>query len=82
MKKCVPIAKFGTLGIFRANAVPKITSVIVEKNVCELAFGAKGVGEITSIPTAPAVQGAYYALDGKFRTSLPLKETYYRKKVK
>lgn len=82
LKKCVPTAKFGTLGLFRANAVPIINSVIIEKNVSELAFGAKGVGEITSIPTAPAVQGAYYALDRKFRTSLPLKETYYRKKVK
>lgn len=80
LKQCVPTAKFGTLGLFRANAVPKITSVIVEKNVSELAFGAKGVGEITSIPTAPAVQGAYFALDKKFRTSLPLKETYYKKK--
>lgn len=78
LMKCVPTAKFGTLGLFRANGVPKITSIIVEKNESELAFGAKGVGEITSIPTAPAVQGAYYALDKKFRTSLPLKETYYK----
>lgn len=80
LKQCVPTAKFGTLGLFRANAVPEITSIIIEKNKGDLAFGAKGVGEITSIPTAPAVQGAYYALDKKFRTSLPLKETYYKKK--
>ncbi len=78
LKGCVPTAKFGTLGLFRANAVPKITSIIIEKNRSELAYGAKGVGEITSIPTAPAVQGAYYSLDRKFRTSLPLKETYYK----
>lgn len=75
---CVPTAKFGTLGLFRANEVPKITSIIIEKNRSALAYGAKGVGEITSIPTAPAVQGAYYSLDGKFRTSLPLIETHYK----
>ena len=34
--------------------------------------GAKGIGEICSIPTAPAVQNAYYNRDGNFRTALPL----------
>jgi DNA mismatch repair ATPase MutS len=38
------------------------------------------IGEIAAIPTAPAVQGAYYALDGVFRTKLPLENTWYRKK--
>ena len=51
---------------------PEIESIIVEKNNSELAYGAKGVGEITCIPTAPAVQGAYYKYDGIFRTKLPL----------
>ena len=45
----------------------------------DAAYGAKGIGEIAAIPTAPAVQGAYYALDGVFRTSLPLEKTWYRK---
>lgn len=79
LKNSVPTAKFGTLGLFRAPLVPKITSIIIEKNTCDLAFGAKGVGEITSVPTAPAVQGAYYVLDHRFRTTLPMKDTYYRK---
>ncbi|MEG1254524.1 selenium-dependent xanthine dehydrogenase [Clostridium sp.] len=79
LKNCIPTAKFGTLGLFRATAVPKILPIIIEKNTCELAYGAKGIGEITTIPTAPAVQGAYYMLDHKFRTSLPMKETYYKK---
>ena len=39
----------------------------------------EGIGEIAAIPTAPAVQGAYYALDGVFRTKLPLEKTFYRK---
>ena len=41
--------------------------------------GAKGIGEITTIPAAPAVAGAYYAKDGVLRTKLPLENTYYRK---
>jgi len=37
------------------------------------------VGELASIPTAPAAALAYYRLDGQFRTSLPLENTAYRK---
>lgn len=80
LKNSIPIAKYGTLGLFRANQVPDIESIIIEKNTDEVAYGAKGIGEIVVIPTAPAVQGAYYKLDGKFRTKLPLSETPYRKK--
>lgn len=79
LKDGVPTAKFGTLGLFRANKIPEIKSIIVEKNQDSLAYGAKGVGEIVVIPTAPAVQGAYYKLDGEFRTALPLKATAYKK---
>ena len=75
----MPQVKFGTLGLLRATQVPEIKSIIVEKNTEELAYGAKGVGEIVVIPTAPAVQGAYYKFDGEFRTELPLKRTAYRK---
>ncbi len=79
LNNCIPIAKFGTLGLFRAPAVPKILPIIIEKNTSDLAYGAKGIGEITSIPTAPAIQGAYYMLDHKFRTTLPLEDTFYKK---
>lgn len=75
----VPTAKFGTLGLFRANEIPEIEVKIIEKNTNDLVFGAKGIGEITTIPTAPAVQAAYYKLDGVFRTKLPLEGTSYRK---
>lgn len=77
-----PLAKFGTLGLFRADKTPPVESIIVERNQDPLAYGAVGIGEITSIPTAPAVQGAYYRLDGRFRTSLPLSDTPYSKKKK
>ena len=79
LNKSVPTAKFGTLGLFRANNIPEIEPIIIEKNTNNLAYGAKGIGEITTIPTAPASQGAYYKFDGKFRKKLPLIKTAYRK---
>lgn len=72
-----PTAKYGTLGLFRAPDVPEIQTILVEKNHAELAYGAKGVGEIPLIPTSPAAQAAYYKWDGIFRTSLPLENTPY-----
>lgn len=79
VEKGVIKSKFGTIGLLRSTDIPEIEPIIIEKNKEELAYGAKGVGEIVVIPTAPAVQGAYYKYDGKFRTSLPLKETAYKK---
>jgi aldehyde oxidoreductase len=75
-----PKVKFGTLGLWRARQVPEIRPVIVEKGGSGLACGAKGIGEICSIPTAAAVQNAYYNYDGVFRTALPLENTPYGKK--
>lgn len=80
LEDCVPTAKFGTLGLFRADKTPTVESIIVEKPGIAEAYGAIGIGEITSIPTAPAVQGAYYKWNGQFQTSLPLEGTPYRKK--
>ena len=77
---CKPTAKYGTLGLFRANQIPEITPIIVEKEGLNVACGAIGIGEITSIPTAPAIADAYYCYDGKFRTSLPLEGTPYSRK--
>lgn len=79
LDKGVPTAKYGTLGLLRADQVPKVTSIIVERAGISEAFGAIGIGEITSIPTAPAIAGAYYEDDGVFRTSLPLCGTPYHK---
>lgn len=77
---CVPTAKFGTLGLFKANMVPEIETIVLGKTNGGFAGGAKGVGEIAAIPGAPAVQLAYYNYDGKFRTKLPLEDTPYSKK--
>ncbi len=74
-----PKVKYGTLGLFRADKVPELESIIVEKEGIEAACGAIGIGEITSIPTAPAIAGAYYKLNGDFQTVLPLANTPYKK---
>ena len=79
-ENCRPMAKFGTLGLFRANQIPEIIPIIVEKPGLNVGGGAIGIGEITSIPTAPAIADAYYRYDGKFRTSLPLEGTPYSRK--
>ena len=83
LKDCVPQNKYGTLGLMRANQIPNIEAIYVEKKeLLDVAYGAKGIGEISTIPTAPAVAGAYYAVDHIFRTKLPLKDTPYSRKKK
>lgn len=82
LKDCRPQNKYGTLGLFRANQAPEVESIIVEKEGLKVAEGAIGIGEITSIPTAPAIAGAYYKYDGQYRTSLPLANTPYERKKK
>ena len=80
LKDCVPQVKYGTLGLLRANQIPDIHAIYVEKEEeLPFAYGAKGIGEIAAIPTAPAAQGAYYAMDHVFRESLPMKGTFYNK---
>ncbi len=82
LEACKPTAKFGTLGLFRANQIPEIEAIVVEKAGLDVAYGAIGIGEITSIPTAPAVADAYRQLDGQLRTVLPLANTPYERKKK
>ena len=74
-----PAVKLGTIGLLRAGQEPAIETAFVRRGASQLAFGAKGVGEIAAIPTAPAVQLAYYLRDGVFRDRLPLEGTPYDK---
>jgi CO/xanthine dehydrogenase Mo-binding subunit len=79
----VPKATYNGLKLFKASDTPEIETIIVEKEFeSDIALGAKGVGELATIPTAPATQAAYYAFDGKFRTKLPMEETRYTKQKK
>lgn len=77
---CKPTARYGTLGLFRATEVPPVKAIVVDKPGLNLANGAIGIGEITSIPTAPAIADAYFRFDGKRRFSLPLEGTPYSRK--
>ncbi len=75
-----PKTKLGTLGLMRAKDAPELEIILVQsKNKIPETYGAKGCGELCLIPTAPACSLAYYRLDGKFRTQLPLKDTFYKK---
>lgn len=80
LKDGKPLRKLGTLGLFRSDMVPDIKPIIISKPDKTLAHGAKGIGEICSIPTPPAVALAYYNRDKKLRTKLPLSDTPYEKK--
>ena len=51
---------------------PEITSIVVEHPVPEGPFGAKGVGEIVTIPTAPAITNAIYHAAGVRVDRLPV----------
>jgi selenium-dependent xanthine dehydrogenase len=74
-----PKSRFGQLGLLRSNKTPEIEVRFVRSpGLVPFAYGAKGIGEICLVPTAPACAQAYYNRDGKRRYSLPLKDTYYK----
>lgn len=50
---------------------PEVVPILVEAAATEGPFGAKGVGEITSIPTAPAIINAIHAATGVRIHALP-----------
>ncbi|HXH38418.1 MAG TPA: hypothetical protein VNN08_07300, partial [Thermoanaerobaculia bacterium] len=54
---------------------PPVDVILVEDPEPEGPFGAKGVGEIGLVPTAPAVAGALEAFDGIRRMTLPMKDS-------
>ena len=73
-------SRYGTLGLLRAPDRPEIETVLVNaEDMLPTSFGAKGVGELCTIPTAPAIANAYRRLDGRMRHRLPLEGTPYRK---
>ena len=52
--------------------VPEITSFVVEQPAKDGPYGAKGVGEITTMPTIPAILNAVYFASGVRIRSLPI----------
>ncbi len=59
---CKPVEKYGALGLLRAHEIPEIEAIVIDKPGLNVACGAIGIGEITSIPTAPAITDAYYRI--------------------
>lgn len=57
----------------RMQDSPEIESIIVEAETKEGPFGAKGIGEITSIPTIPAIANALYFATGVRYDRLPIR---------
>ncbi len=73
-------SRYGKLGLLRATDVPTMDITLLGKGTDDNpAFGAKGIGEISTIPTAPAADYAAMLVDGKERLSLPISNTPYRK---
>jgi xanthine dehydrogenase molybdenum-binding subunit len=63
------LARYRVPGIM---LTPEITSIIVEHPTAEGPYGAKGVGEICSIPTTPAITNAIYNAVGVRVDKLPV----------
>ncbi len=80
MEKGYVKSKYGTLGLIRSTETPKITTILLGKPQSESeAFGAKGIGEISTVPTGTAAAHAAMRVDGIKRTKLPIDNTFYRK---
>lgn len=60
---------------------PEITSISVEHPTAEGPYGAKGVGEIVSIPTIPAIANGIYNAVGIRIDSLPIDQIYIREQL-
>jgi xanthine dehydrogenase molybdenum-binding subunit len=60
---------------------PEITSFIVEHPTADGPYGAKGVGEIVSIPTSPAITNAIYNACGVRIDTLPVDQEMILKEL-
>ncbi len=64
-----------SLGILPAAAMPPVEVILVEEPQPEGPHGAKGAGEAVLVPTAAAVAAALHAHDGRWRTTLPMRDS-------
>jgi xanthine dehydrogenase molybdenum-binding subunit len=60
---------------------PEITSIIVEHPTADGPYGAKGVGEICSIPTTPAITNAIYNAVGVRVDKLPVDQEMIAREI-
>lgn len=79
--KGIPKVRYGTLGLLKAKDVPEIVPEFVcSPTPLATSYGAKGIGELASIGTAPAIWHAYYRHDKQERNTLPMSDTPYSRK--
>jgi xanthine dehydrogenase molybdenum-binding subunit len=67
--------KMNDCGVLRAHQMPEMELIFVEEQDPECPHGARGVGEIGLVPTAPCIAGALYKYDGVVRTRLPMRDS-------
>jgi aldehyde oxidoreductase len=72
-------SQMAKLGIPQISAMPEIVVTAIEVKDPQGPFGAKGVGEIGLVPTAPAAINALYQFDGKRRYELPVGRSIRRR---
>jgi xanthine dehydrogenase molybdenum-binding subunit len=72
------------LAMYRIPSIdqtPEIYSIIVESPTSEGPYGAKGVGEVVSIPTTPAITNAIYNAVGVRIDQLPVDQEFIAKEI-
>ena len=72
------LARYRVPGIM---LTPEIISIIVEHPTAEGPYGAKGVGEICSIPTTPAITNAIYNAVGVRVDKLPVDQEMIAREI-
>jgi selenium-dependent xanthine dehydrogenase len=72
------LARYRVPGIM---LTPEITSIIVEHLIASGPYGAKGVGEISSIPTTPAITNAIYNAVGVRVDKLPVDQEMIAREI-
>jgi xanthine dehydrogenase molybdenum-binding subunit len=72
------LARYRVPGIM---LTPEITSIIVEHPTAEGPYGAKGVGEMSSIPTTPAITNAIYNAVGVRVDKLPVDQELIAREI-
>jgi selenium-dependent xanthine dehydrogenase len=63
-------------------AAPEIFSIVVESPTGDGPYGAKGVGELSSIPTTPAITNAIYNACGVHIKSLPVDQDWLAQQLR
>lgn len=76
VEDCVPQnLTVNSQGLIRARRMPEVEIILIEDQHPTGPYGAKGVGEIGLVPTAPAVAAALYQYDRVRRFNLPMRDS-------